>query len=287
MSLLDRLRRRWWQWARGTRTAPPASLTDAERSLLAAQWDHWNRLDPDEQARLERLIGQFRSGMRWEAARGSQVDDRQRLLVSAMACLLLLGLDLDEYPATRGVIVHPRTVVLRGRRGTGVGRVESSGATHLHGQAHFRGPVLLAWTAVEQALRWPERGHNVVYHEFAHQLDMLDGGIDGTPPIEDPELHERWVRVCTPVYEAVREGERPSVLRAYAGTDPGEFFAVVTEVFFTRPVRLRDELPELYEVCRDVFGQDPARRFPPDPTTPETPPTAPPTVPPTAPPIPF
>lgn len=257
-----RVRRRWWSWARGVRTAPPARLSDGDRRLLSTEWDQWHRLDAAERARMERLISAFVATTRFEAAKGFELERRHRILVAAQASLLLLGLDLDEFPATGSVIVHPRTVVLRGRRGTGVGRVETSGPYHVAGQAHFRGPVLLSWPAVRDALRHPERGHNVVLHEFAHQLDMLDGGIDGTPPIEDPELHGRWVEVCTEVFGAVRERVGPPVLRAYAGTDPGEFFAVATEVFFTRPVHLRAQAPELYDVFAGYFGQDPVRRFP-------------------------
>ena len=108
--------------------------------------------------------------------------------------------------------------------------------------------VLIAWDAVRRDLRQPHGGHNVVFHEFAHKLDMLDGFIDGTPPLADRATVERWVAVCTAAYEALRAGEGGELLRPYAGTNPGEFFAVATEVFFVQPVELRAEQPDLYEV---------------------------------------
>ena len=107
--------------------------------------------------------------------------------------------------------------------------------------------------------RHPERGHNVVYHEFAHKLDMLDGVIDGTPPLERQEELDRWVEVCTAEYEALRNGTDDGFLDGYASVDPAEFFAVATEAFFDLPVQLEAAKPDLYAVLRDFYRQDPAR----------------------------
>jgi hypothetical protein len=100
---------------------------------------------------------------------------------------------------------------------------------------------------------------NVVFHEFAHQLDMLDGTVDGTPPLVDAGLRERWVQVCTREYQAIRRGD-DHLLRSYAGTDPGEFFAVATEMFFTKPAALAEQHPALYDVLREFYRQHPASR---------------------------
>ncbi len=261
MSWVEALRRRWWTWTRGARIAPPSQLDDHDRRLLTEQYVVWPLLDDSERERMERLIGAFVTRMRWEAARGFELDHDTQVLIAAQACLLLLGLDLDEFPATSSVIVHPRTVMLRGARGTGIGSVQSSSPRPVHGQAHYRGPVLLSWSAVRNGLRWPERGNNVVYHEFAHQLDMLDGSVDGTPPLDDPAAMQRWIDVCTEAYDTLRDGDGSPVLRSYGGTNPGEFFAVATEAFFTQPVALRDHEPGLYAELRSYYGQDPARRL--------------------------
>jgi Mlc titration factor MtfA (ptsG expression regulator) len=105
----------------------------------------------------------------------------------------------------------------------------------------------------------PQRGRNVVFHEFAHQLDMLDGTVDGTPPLDDEGARRRWVEICTREFRAIRDDD-DHLLRDYAGADPGEFFAVATEVFFTRPLELRELHGELYGVLRDFYRQDPATR---------------------------
>ena len=172
----------------------------------AARFAQWRELDAAERARLHDLVVRFIRETRWEAARGASLDDEMRLLIAAQACLLLLGLDRDDFAGVTSVIVHQRPVVLRGDRAHGVPECESQGPRRSLGQANYRGPVLLSWPAVASGARFPQRGHNVVFHEFAHQLDMLDGTVDGTPPLDDPEALRRWIAVCTAAYSAVRAG---------------------------------------------------------------------------------
>lgn len=243
--------------------------------LLCDRDPHWSKYTDTERERMEHLVGAFMARTRWESARGFTLDTEMKVLVAAQACLLLLGLEHDEFGGPSRVIVHPSTVVLRGRRSVGVGRVETSDSYRVLGQAHHRGPVLLSWASVRSGLTHPRRGQNVVYHEFAHQLDMLDGTVDGTPPLEDDVARQRWIDVCTEAYREVRDpgmetGPVPerNVLRAYAGTNPGEFFAVATEVFFTRPHELRRQHGALYGELVGYYRQDPSRRFP-DPHRPD------------------
>ncbi len=233
-----------------------------ERALLSDRWQEWDLLDDAERERLESLIGEFVSSMGFEASRGFAVTAEMRLLIAAQACLLLLGLDIDRFWATPTVIVHPSTVVRRGQRGIGIGRVESSSIQRVQGLAVARGPVVLSWSAVDSDLGSVARGRNVVYHEFAHRLDMLDGVVDGSPPLGDDSAARRWIEVFTDAFERLRDHDGPMVLREYAATNPAEFFAVATEAFFTIPGRLHDAEADLYAQLVSFYGQDPRRRRP-------------------------
>ncbi|HSL73548.1 MAG TPA: M90 family metallopeptidase [Ilumatobacteraceae bacterium] len=240
------------------RRTPPA-FDPRWRSTLEAGFAHWSLLTDTERERLEHLISSMFHRTRWEAARGFELTESIKVLVSAQASMLLLGLDLDEYPQLTSVILHPSTVRLRGEHSVG-GSVRSSSVQTLSGQAHYRGPVVLSWHAARRGAQFPAGGTNVVYHEFAHQLDMLDGLTDGTPPMIDEVARQRWVEVCTRAYDGVRAEGSP-VLRPYAGTNPAEFFAVATEVFFNRPVELSEHEPDLYAELCAFYGQDPAARL--------------------------
>jgi Mlc titration factor MtfA (ptsG expression regulator) len=120
--------------------------------------------------------------------------------------------------------------------------------------------VILAWDEVEHAARNPGSGHNVVYHEFAHKLDMLDDIVDGTPPMTSRAERDTWVEVCTDVFEALQAGIDRPPLDPYGATNPAEFFAVSTEAFFDVPTELEQHEPKLYGALRNFYRQDPAAR---------------------------
>jgi hypothetical protein len=110
-------------------------------------------------------------------------------------------------------------------------------------------------------------GHNVVFHEFAHKLDMLDDEIDGTPPLRGSEEYARWSKACGDVYFDLQrrvEAGKKTFLDAYGATNEGEFFAVATEFFFEKPRQLEQHHPELYGALRDFYKQDPLARLNPD-----------------------
>jgi hypothetical protein len=235
----------------------------AWRVIIAANVAHWRVLNASERARLEDLTWVLLAEKRWEAARGFELTDEIRVTIAAQAALLTLGLDDDAYVVyddVTGIIVHPTTMTFAEQRAGPVAGTVSSGPFPIVGRAHHRGPVLIAWDAALAGARHPERGHNVVYHEFAHKLDMLDGVINGTPPLATDTGVAEWVEVCTAEYDALRAGEGGPLLDGYGGTNPAEFFAVATEVFFDRPVELEQEKPKLYAVLRGFFRQDPAAR---------------------------
>jgi hypothetical protein len=237
------------------------TLPEGWEQITAAAVAHWELLDDEERARMGELMTRLVTKKRWESSRGFDLSDEIRVVIAAQASLLILGLDLDCYRDVTSIIVHPTTMVLRHPRPGPAAGTMSDAPLPILGQAHDRrGPVIIAWDAARAGARHPERGHNVVLHEFAHKLDMLDNLIDGTPPLRDRAARERWVRVCTAEYRLLRRGEGGRVLSPYAGVNPGEFFAVATEVFFSRPVELAAEKPELYEVLRDFYRQDPAAR---------------------------
>jgi hypothetical protein len=150
------------------------------------------------------------------------------------------------------------------RRGTYAGPAlgtVSDSVIPVLGQAHDRrGPVIVAWDEARESAKNPGRGRNVVFHEFAHKLDMLDDMTDGTPPLPKNQL-PRWVEVCTEAYESLQAGVPRPPLDDYGATNVAEFFAVATESFFDAPVSLNEHESDLYEVLSDFYQQNPADRF--------------------------
>ena len=220
----------------------------------------WQLLDGDDQGRLLEIASWLLSRKCWEAARGFELDDTVRVVVAAQAALLVLGLSTDHFRQVSAVVIHPSTVHTTGERLGPSPYTRTSDALPVLGLAlDRRGPVVLAWDQVLADAHGTVPGQNVVLHEFAHKLDMLDGMIDGTPLLPR-DVRAEWVRVCTAVYQDLIVGTPRPPMRWYGATNPGEFFAVATEVFFGQPKELAALEPELYDVLARFYRQNPADR---------------------------
>jgi Mlc titration factor MtfA (ptsG expression regulator) len=237
-------------------------LPEDWRAIVETNVAVWQRLYDEEQGSLrERCDGLLRH-KHWEASTGFALTDEMRVTVAALAALLVMNLDLREYEEVSAIILYPSAMQSRGEYAGPVAGTVSDGVVPVIGQAHDRrGPVLLAWDEALAAARNPGTGHNVVFHEFAHKLDMADNLLDGTPPMRERADLARWVEVCTEAFQALRAGIDRPPLQPYGATNPSEFFAVATEAFFDVPVALRHNEPDLYDVMRTYYQQDPAMRM--------------------------
>ncbi len=256
-----------WHWFRDFR----------RRKILAVpfpgEWERYIRnniayyqhLDLEEKKRLKDLVRIFIAEKDWEGCNGLELTDEIRVIIAAQACLLILALPNDYYRNVQTIYVYPTTVISP-ERSPGFFEIPTSpvrGPIPILGEAHHSGPVILVWDAVKRETRHPENGHNVVFHEFAHKLDMLDGSADGTPPLTTSEEYLRWSRVCSEEYLELRdkvENGEPVFFDSYAATNEAEFFAVVTEYFFSKPESMKRYHPELYQVLKDFYQQDPAQK---------------------------
>jgi Mlc titration factor MtfA (ptsG expression regulator) len=255
----------WWH-ERKRAAILETPFPEAWHEALARNVAHYARLTPEEQQRLRELTQVFIAEKHWEGCGGLELTDEMRVTIAAQACLLVLELPHRMYGDVESILVYP-SAVQRPERKQGVfvraPDLVASGPVALAGEAHKRGPVVLAWDRVLRDGRHPQDGHNLVYHEFAHKLDMLDGSADGTPPLQTREELARWAKACETAFLALRaatERGAATVLDSYGASNEAEFFAVATEHFFDRPRSLQKHLPELYQVLAGFYRQDPAAR---------------------------
>jgi MtfA peptidase len=237
----------------------------AWEEILQNNVAHYCMLEDAERAHLRALIQVFIAEKDWEGCGGLTLTDEIRVTISAQACLLLLGLPHNYYNNVESIIIYPSTVVPPQRKlGYFETALEPIDIAHpIIGQAFQQGPLILVWDAVLHGGRHPELGHNVVYHEFAHKLDMLDGAADGTPPLRDRAEYRDWVQICSREFLRLRqevEHGRKSFLNDYGAVSEAEFFAVATEQFFDQPHLMMKHAPDLYRVLQEYYRQDPASR---------------------------
>lgn len=217
-------------------------------------------LDADECAQLERWTTLFLDAKQVHGAGGLELDERMRYGIAAQACLLILGLDFDYFRGWSEVVVYPDEFLVPREY------VDEAGVVHAHreplaGEAWLGGPVILSWA--DAAPNPQADGVNVVLHEFAHKLDMLNGDANGYPPLHRDMDRDAWSATFESAYadfcERVDRGVDTRI-DPYASEHPGEFFAVVTEVFFELPALLQWEYPEVYRQLTRFYRQDPEAR---------------------------
>lgn len=212
------------------------------------------------QKQLLDLIKVFLHDKSFVGCAGQQIDDEIRLTVAAQACLLLLNRKTDYYRHLESVLIYPSTFVVTREVRDELGLV-STGHSVLLGESWNQGKVILAWDSVEKGVRNLHDGHNVVLHEFAHQLDHASGATNGAPLLNTQGAYKSWALVLSQEFEELQRDARSgraSLLDHYGATNPAEFFAVVTETFFERPEQMKAGHRELYEELTGFYRVDPA-----------------------------
>jgi MtfA peptidase len=231
--------------------------------LLRKMVRHYVLLTSEEQTRLQGDLRILMDEKNWEGALGFEISDEVQVVISALASLLTVGFEKHEYfPNVQTIIVYPTSYSAPSYSAEGM-VVEQSAEGRL-GEAHGIGPIILSWSDVV-AGGAPNTGrHSLVQHEFAHKLDFRDGDANGVPLLKDSAEVDDWAAVMSAEFEQLVDDvnhHRHTVLRAYGATNPAEFFAVCTECYFEKAVRMRDQKPELYRVLREYYGIDWAQRI--------------------------
>ncbi|MFO0949144.1 MAG: M90 family metallopeptidase [Planctomycetota bacterium] len=232
-------------------------------AILEKNVSHYRLLNEEEKKRLRDDLRIFVAEKNWEGCGGLEMTDEIRVTIGALACLLNLAILHDHYKQVLSVLVYPTGYVAPQQTFIREG-VVAEGASGRLGEAWYRGPVVLSWQDAKLGGKHQQGGHNVVIHEFAHEHDMLNRGIDGVPPMRDKQQYERWESVMQPEYEnLVRHVEMgfPTFIDPYGATNRAEFFAVTTECFFEEPLELERRHPALYRELSGYYNQDPASRI--------------------------
>lgn len=195
----------------------------------------------------------------FEGCGGLEVTEEMKLIIAAQACILLLNRKIPLFPKLQTILVYPQAFVAKMAREQGWGTFVEQEQARL-GESWHQGMVVLAWDHIKKESHGVFDGHNVVLHEFAHQLDQEDGRSDGTPLLEQSSSYVSWAKHLGEVYQELCESTArhlPNFIDSYGATNPAEFFAVITETFFEKPQGLKRKYPELYEELRTYYQLDP------------------------------
>ncbi len=232
---------------------------DSWQVLLPKVLPIYGGLAAKEQEQLQNLVKQFLADKLIIGCGGLEIDDEIRLAIAANACLLLLNRTSGCYPELHSILVYPSTFRVTREHRDQLGLVSLQDSALL-GESWSEGKIILAWDEVRRGVTNFQDGENVVFHEFAHELDHEDGVSNGAPILHTRGAYQNWARVFAEEFSSLQEManlDRQEVLDHYGATNPAEFFAVATETFFERPIELQALHGELYEQLANFYRVNP------------------------------
>ena len=230
------------------------------RALVEKNVPYVACLPPEDRAELVGHVQVFLAEKHFEGCGGLEITDEVRVTIATQACVLLLHRQTDYYPNLVSILVYPTTYLVPGGQSTPDGLVAEGTQARL-GESWARDVVVLAWDSVLSGAADIHDGHNVVLHEFAHQLDQESGMGDGAPVLPRRSMYVAWARVLGHDFDQlVRDTahHHRTLIDRYGATNPAEFFAVATETFFEKPRALQSKHPELYSQLQQFYRQNPA-----------------------------
>jgi Mlc titration factor MtfA (ptsG expression regulator) len=253
----------FWLKQRKRRRLRMTSFPPSWLEIIRRNVPYIHILPKDDRNELQGHIHVFLAEKNFEGCGGIQVTDEIQVTIAAQACLLLLHRVTDYFPLLRSVLIYPGAYIAPVTESIGHG-VVSEGVSVRVGESWQHGSVILSWDDVLHGASNIHDGHNVVLHEFAHQLDQEAGAAEGAPILPEQSMYGEWARVFSAEYSQLQEDAdlgRETIVDKYGAVNPAEFFAVATECFFEKALQFKEKHPELYEELRLFYCQDPARFY--------------------------
>ncbi len=230
-------------------------------AILKQNVPAFSRMPAELREQLQRLVQQFLHQKKFIGCDGLRITDEVRVTIAGKACMLLLNKPPRVYPDLQLVLVYPSAFIVP-RDQIGIGGVVTHANQHLSGESWNDGRVILAWDHVKQGATEYTNGHDVVLHEFAHQLDSESGSTNGAPLLMTRASYQRWSAVLSHEFanlQQAAEYQIESVMDYYGATNPAEFFAVATETFFEKSAQMAEVHPALFEELKNYYRVDPRR----------------------------
>jgi len=229
------------------------------RKIIQQRIPYFRQMPADLQLQLKQHIQVFLAEKAFIGCNGVKITDEIRITVAAQACLLLLNRKTDYYPKLRTILIYPRAFI-KDQQSMNADGVQHSQKMTLAGESWDFGKVVLSWQDTIAGAKIPDDGRNVVIHEFSHQLDQENGSANGAPLLDKGQSYQCWSAVFSAQFEQLKiqaKTAAPSLFDYYGATNPAEFFAVASEVFFEQAQQLYFEYPMLYRQLKQYYQVDP------------------------------
>lgn len=237
-------------------------LQNNYKEQLQTSISFYRYLNASQKSRLETRMSVLLGEKIFEGCGGLSVTDEMKCVIAAYAGLLIMEQASDYYSDLRAILIYPDDYVAPVYQ-MHDGGVISEGSERRQGESWDSGSVVLSWNDIRKTTLKIDNQHNLVVHEFAHQLDdqyALSSGISFSgKPLQKDEWTQALANIYHDLLDAERFGRSDHPLDLYGATNPAECFAVTLEAFVESPRKLQMAYGTAYGLLRDFFGFDPAR----------------------------
>ncbi|WP_076418969.1 M90 family metallopeptidase [Colwellia sp. UCD-KL20] len=247
----------WREYKRGVIRKKP--FNKQWRKIIQQRMPYFRGMPADLQLQLKQHIQVFLAEKEFIGCNGVEITDEIKITIAAQACLLLLNRKTDYYPKLNTILVYPSAFV-KEQQIRNTDGVQYTKRTALSGESWELGKIVLSWQDTLDGAEIPDDGHNVVIHEFAHQLDQEDGSANGAPILGKDQDYKSWSDAFSKQFELLKKqalSGSPSLFDYYGATNPAEFFAVASEVFFEQSNKFNHYYPTLYRQLSQYYKVDP------------------------------
>jgi Mlc titration factor MtfA (ptsG expression regulator) len=229
------------------------------RKIIQQRMPYFRQMPSDLQLQLKQHVQVFLAEKTFEGCNGVKITDEIRITIAAQACLLLLNRKTNFYPKLQTILVYPRAFIKEQQNMNSDG-LQQTQRVALAGESWEYGKVVLSWQDTLEGAKITDDGRNVVIHEFAHQLDQENGKANGAPILDKDQSYKCWSDVFSVQFEQLKKQANrgmPSLFDYYGATNPAEFFAVASEVFFEKSQQFHLQSPKLYQQLKQYYQVDP------------------------------
>ena len=229
------------------------------RKIIQQRMPYFKQMPADLQLQLKQHIQVFIAEKDFIGCNGIKITEEIKITIAAQACLLLLNRKTDYYPKLKTILIYP-SAFLKEQSQRNTDGVQYTKKVALAGESWDFGKIVLSWQDSLHGAELPNDGHNVVIHEFAHQLDQENGKANGAPILGKDQSYQCWSTIFSQQFKILQKqaaAGTPSIFDYYGATEPAEFFAVVSEVFFEKSKQLSIEHPALYRQLTTYYKVDP------------------------------
>lgn len=227
---------------------------------LVARWPLYRRLPDLLKQNLQERIKVFLSEKQFHGCNGLEITEDHKLFIAAQACLLIINKPFEHFDALHTLLIYPSAFIVKRHQLSADGTIVENRNINT-GEAWQTGKIILSWDDAYSGMINITDGHNVVFHEFSHILDFTNGSANGAPFLQHAKNYEQWSRTFSSAYNRLQQSvsnHQKNIFDPYGATNPGEFFAVASELFFEKSQLFQNHEPELYEQLVQYYVVDPA-----------------------------